>query len=152
MRKLSLYFLAMLWLLNSHHASFTHSQDSQTPIAPQPLPSVIQPASIDDREIYDCWMKEQQIALGAHKACSEFDMVREVRNAIAESSLDEKTKNALLTALDKKLIMLEKRAAERKNSLALFRKQQRDDLFLILGIMFPTVIGITLLSILSTNR
>lgn len=104
--------------------------------------------SIDDREIYECWMKEQQIALGAHKALGVFDTLCEVRNAIAESCLDAKTKDALVAALDKKIAMLEKKAIERKNFLVSFRKQQRDEAILISVIMLPAIVAVGLMAAL----
>lgn len=121
--------------------------DDQYTAEPSPVTqAIVQPAALDDNEIYECWLKEQQMALGAHKACGELDSVREVRNAIAEASIDEKTKKALLAAFDKRMIVLEKKAVEKKNSLAAYRKQVRDDAFIFLAFFIPAIIAISVLS------
>lgn len=94
------------------------------------------PAAVSDDEIYVFnGLVGWSHSLKAVKCLAERDSLKNFRKSIEESSIDAQTKAALLAGIDKKLIVLERKLTDSKNSIINFRKDSRDNLLLACGIV-----------------
>jgi len=134
-----LYLVINLGLVISF-ANPLFALDNEKPMIP------VQPVSLtmSDDEIYVingmvCW----PYSLKAVKCLAERDSLKSFRRSIEESQIDAQTKTALLAGIDKRLIVLERKLTDSKNSIVSFRKENRDNLLLACGLIAAFGFAIT---------
>jgi hypothetical protein len=75
-----------------------------------------------------------QVSLRAIQAMAELNTLRATRDAVIESQVDVRIKEALIAGFDKKIAQVERATIEQKNNVANERKAIRDKIFIVLGV------------------